>query len=36
LYRGREVVKKNVNSARALDDLIELIREDGNWIELAN
>ena len=35
LYRGREVVKKNVSSARALDDLIELIREDGNWIELV-
>ncbi|MEJ5964099.1 (E)-4-hydroxy-3-methylbut-2-enyl-diphosphate synthase [Pedobacter immunditicola] len=33
LYRGREVVKKNVNSANALDDLIDLIREDGNWIE---
>jgi len=33
LYRGREVVRKNVNTARALDDLIELIREDGNWIE---
>jgi (E)-4-hydroxy-3-methylbut-2-enyl-diphosphate synthase len=35
LYRGREVVKKNVNSARALDDLIELIKEDGNWIEVS-
>lgn len=34
LYRGKEVVKKNVNAARALDDLIELIREDGNWIEV--
>lgn len=36
LYRGKEVVKKNVNSARALDDLIELIREDGNWVEVKN
>jgi len=34
LYRGREVVKKNVNSAFALDDLIELIKEDGNWTEV--
>jgi (E)-4-hydroxy-3-methylbut-2-enyl-diphosphate synthase len=34
LYRGREVVKKNVNTARALDDLIDLIKEDGNWIEV--
>ncbi|TDQ08739.1 (E)-4-hydroxy-3-methylbut-2-enyl-diphosphate synthase [Pedobacter metabolipauper] len=35
LYRGREVVKKNVNASRALDDLIELIKEDGNWIEVV-
>jgi (E)-4-hydroxy-3-methylbut-2-enyl-diphosphate synthase len=35
LYRGKEVVKKNVNSARALDDLIDLIKEDGNWIEVS-
>jgi (E)-4-hydroxy-3-methylbut-2-enyl-diphosphate synthase len=33
LYRGREVVKKNVNAERALDDLIGLIKEDGNWTE---
>ncbi|MGY4386535.1 (E)-4-hydroxy-3-methylbut-2-enyl-diphosphate synthase [Pedobacter sp. UYP24] len=36
LYRGREVVKKNVNAARALDDLIDLIKEDGNWNEVSN
>ncbi|MFP5080073.1 (E)-4-hydroxy-3-methylbut-2-enyl-diphosphate synthase [Pedobacter sp. JCM 36344] len=35
LYRGREVVKKNVNSTRALDDLIDLIKEDGKWIEVS-
>lgn len=34
LYRGKEVVKKNVNSENALDELIEIIQEDGNWIEL--
>jgi (E)-4-hydroxy-3-methylbut-2-enyl-diphosphate synthase len=34
LYRGKEVVKKNVPAANAVDDLIELIREDGNWIEM--
>ncbi|TKC03631.1 (E)-4-hydroxy-3-methylbut-2-enyl-diphosphate synthase [Pedobacter frigoris] len=34
LYRGKEVVKKNVNSANALNDLIELIKEDGNWTEV--
>lgn len=33
LYRGKEVVKKNVNTENALDELIEIIREDGNWIE---
>jgi (E)-4-hydroxy-3-methylbut-2-enyl-diphosphate synthase len=36
LYRGRDVVKKNVNSEYALDDLIQLIREDGNWVETSN
>ena len=33
LYRGKEVVKKNVNTERALDDLIDLIKDDGNWLE---
>ena len=35
LYRGKEAVKKNINSANALDELINIIREDGNWIEPA-
>jgi (E)-4-hydroxy-3-methylbut-2-enyl-diphosphate synthase len=34
LYRGKEVVKKNVNTPAALDELIEIIREDGNWVEV--
>lgn len=33
LYRGKEVVRKNVNTENAVDELIELIREDGNWID---
>jgi len=33
LYRGKEVVKKNLSAALALDALIDLIREDGNWTE---
>lgn len=33
LYRGKEAVKKNINSTNALDELINIIREDGNWIE---
>ena len=36
LYRGKEVVKKGVNSEKAVDELIELIKEDGNWIEKRN
>ncbi len=33
LYRGKEAVKKNINSANALDELIAIIKDDGNWIE---
>jgi (E)-4-hydroxy-3-methylbut-2-enyl-diphosphate synthase len=33
LYRGKEVVKRNVPSAQAVDELINIIREDENWIE---
>lgn len=33
LYRGKEVVKKNVNTPAALDELIEIIKADGNWVE---
>jgi len=34
LYRGKEAVKKNISSANALDELIGIIKEDGNWIEI--
>lgn len=33
LYRGQEVVKRGVKTAQAVDELIELIKEDGNWVE---
>lgn len=33
LYKGKEVMKRGVPSAKALDELIDLIREDGKWIE---
>ncbi|PID60988.1 MAG: 4-hydroxy-3-methylbut-2-en-1-yl diphosphate synthase [Ignavibacteriae bacterium] len=33
LYRGKEVIKKNVPSERAVNGLIDLIKEDGNWVE---
>ena len=35
LYRGQEVVKRNVPSEQAVDELIEIIREDGIWQEPA-
>ncbi len=33
LYRGQEVVKRGVPFKDAVDELIEIIREDGNWVE---
>ncbi len=33
LYRGQEVVKRNVPSAQAVDELIGLIKEDDVWID---
>ena len=33
LYRGQEVIKRNVSSAHALDELIEIIKNDGLWVE---
>ncbi|GAB3946276.1 4-hydroxy-3-methylbut-2-en-1-yl diphosphate synthase [Spirosoma harenae] len=33
LYRGQQVIKKSVPADRAVDELIELIREDKRWIE---
>ncbi|WP_370090572.1 (E)-4-hydroxy-3-methylbut-2-enyl-diphosphate synthase [Ekhidna sp.] len=33
LYKGQEVVKRSVPSERALDELINLIKEHGRWVE---
>ncbi len=33
LYKGQEVVKRGVPSEQALDELIELIKEHGRWVE---
>lgn len=33
LYRGKEIVKRNVNSDVAVDELINLLKESGAWIE---
>lgn len=33
LYKGKEVVKRNINSEGAVDALIELIKEHNDWVE---
>jgi (E)-4-hydroxy-3-methylbut-2-enyl-diphosphate synthase len=33
LYRGQEVVKKSVHADTAVEELIQLIKDDGNWRE---
>jgi len=35
LYKGKEVVRRNIPAANAVDELIELIREHGDWVEQA-
>jgi len=35
LYRGKDIVKRGVPSAQAVERLIDLIRGDGNWSEPA-
>ena len=34
LYRGKEIVKRNINADLAVDALIDIIKEDGVWIDL--
>jgi len=33
LYKGKEVVKKNIDSAIAVDELINLLKENEAWVE---
>ena len=35
LYRGKEVVKKNIDSNIAVAELIQLLKESDAWIEPA-
>lgn len=35
LYKEKEVVKRNVPSEQAVDELIELIKTHGDWVELV-
>ncbi|MBV6445801.1 MAG: 4-hydroxy-3-methylbut-2-en-1-yl diphosphate synthase (ferredoxin) [Ignavibacteriaceae bacterium] len=36
LYRGKQIVTKSIDAKFAVDRLIDLIREDGKWVEPAN
>jgi (E)-4-hydroxy-3-methylbut-2-enyl-diphosphate synthase len=33
LYKGQEVMKRSVPSANAVNELIDIIKEDGKWLE---
>lgn len=33
LYRGQNVVERQIDSENALNKLIDIIKEDGNWVE---
>ena len=33
LYQGRTVVERNIPQEEALDRLVELIRDNGDWVE---
>ena len=34
LYREKNIVRRNIPAKNAVNELIDLIREDGNWVEL--
>ncbi|MDP4191461.1 MAG: (E)-4-hydroxy-3-methylbut-2-enyl-diphosphate synthase [Bacteroidota bacterium] len=33
LYRGKEIVRRNISSEEAVEALIDLIKEDNNWVD---
>lgn len=33
LYKGREVIERNINSEKAVDALVDLIKKYGDWVE---
>jgi (E)-4-hydroxy-3-methylbut-2-enyl-diphosphate synthase len=33
LYKGKEVVKRSLNSENAIYELINLIKENGDWVD---
>ena len=36
LYKGQEIVKKNIEDSLAVDALIDLIKSSGDWVEPTN
>lgn len=36
LYKEKEVVKRNIPAEQALDELVELIKEHGDWVEQSS
>ena len=34
LYKGKDIVKRNINSENAVDELIQLIADNGDWVEV--
>lgn len=33
LYKGKEIIKRNINTEYAVEELINIIKENGDWIE---
>jgi len=33
LYKSKQVVKQNIHEANAVDELIDLIKANGDWVE---
>ena len=33
LYKKQELVKRNINTEDALDELIQLIKDNGDWLD---
>jgi (E)-4-hydroxy-3-methylbut-2-enyl-diphosphate synthase len=36
LYKGKEIMKRNINSDVAVDELINLLKENGAWVDAEN
>ena len=33
LYKNKDIVKRNINSEVAVDELIQLLKENGAWVD---